>query len=97
VDALLPVLVPAIVSLIVVGAGYLANRRLGIAPGQQQLVITLRGLVDAQGERIDMMAKEFGECKTRLERIETLKEDLEQEVDDLRTELRSLRRAPRRT
>ena len=85
------IVVPGIVSLVVMGAGYFANRRLGIAPGQQILVKTLQDTVTIMGQKMDVLAEDFKTCKVRLEVLELEKRELDQTVDDLRSDIRKLR------
>lgn len=86
-DLLTNVLVPAAVSLVVIGGGYVANRRLGIATGQQSLVKTLQDNVSALKDENSRIKAEMAACKTRLEDLESVVEDLKAENFDLRTEL----------
>lgn len=86
-DILIQAIVPGIVSLIVVGGGYLANRRLGISSGQKTLVETLTANVSALQARDAIREQEFKACKTRLEHVEADNADLKAEVFELRTDL----------
>ena len=88
-DLLVQALVPAIVSLVVIGGGYLANRRLGISAGQKTLVETLQSEVEALQVRDTRRGLEFNECKRRLESVEESERRLKQEVFDLRTQLQA--------
>ena len=85
------IVVPGIVSLVVMGAGYFANRRLGIAPGQQILVKTLQDTVTIMGQNMDVQEEDFKTCKVRLEVLELEKRELDETVDDLRSDIRKLR------
>ena len=75
------------VSLTVVFAGYLANRKLGISSGQRTLVETLQSTVTAQNNEITRMRVEFDGCKARLNDVEAVVAHLRQENFDLRTDL----------
>lgn len=75
------------VPLVIVGAGYAANRRLGISTGQKTLVETLQSNVAALQERDAIREREFKACKLRLEHVEADNADLKQEVFELRTDL----------
>lgn len=93
---LIQAVVPAVVSLIVIGGGYLANRKLGISSGQKTLVETLQAEVEALQNRDRRRDGEFQECKTRLEHVERSNDDLRDEVFSLRTELQKMKRPPTR-
>lgn len=84
---LLNVVVPGVVSLIVIGGGYLANRKLGIASGQQVLVTTLKGEVQVYEAKVNRLEAEFVGCKARLEDLEAVVENLKAENFELRTDL----------
>ena len=75
------------VSLTVVAAGYLANRKLGISSGQQSLVATLQGEVSALKDRDVRREAEFQGCKVRLAHVEQIVEDQKAEIFQLRTDL----------
>ena len=92
---LVQAIVPAIVSLIVIGGGFLANRRLGISTGQQTLVQTLQSEVAALQDRDTRREREFRECKERLEHVERANADLKDEVFELRTQLQRMTVRPK--
>ena len=89
-DLITTILVPAVVSLIVIGAGAWSNRKLGIGSGQRTLVTTLQGEVAALKARDERREREFDACKERLEHVEQSNDDLRGEVFQLRTQLTTL-------
>jgi ribosomal protein L29 len=89
-DILIQAVVPGIVSLIVVGGGYWANRKLGISSGQKTLVETLQGEVVAYENKVNRLEVEFQACKSRLEDVEAVNADLKSEVFELRTQLQTM-------
>jgi FtsZ-binding cell division protein ZapB len=91
------ILVTGGVPLLIVAGGYFANRRLGISSGQKTLVETLQGEVAALKERDKRREDEFQGCKSRLEHVEQVNEDLKDEVFKLRTELTKLVMQQRRS
>ena len=78
------------IPLIIVGAGYLANRKLGIASGQRTLVEVLQGEVAALQSRDKRREDEFKECKGRLFAVEESERRLKAEVFELRTAYQNL-------
>jgi chromosome segregation ATPase len=89
-DILIQAVVPGIVSLIVVGGGYWANRKLGISSGQKTLVETLQGEIVAYEGKVNRLEVEFVACKSRLEDVEAVNADLKSEVFELRTQLQTM-------
>ena len=83
----LSLIVPALVALVVTGAGFLANRKLGIAPAQQSLVKTLQDTVVAMKDSVATMTTEFTGCKTRLAAVELHNDELKQDLFELRLTL----------
>lgn len=81
------ILIPAAVGLVVAGAGYWANRKLGIAPAQQALVKTLQDTVDAMKDNVEVMTTEFQGCKVRLVAVEAHNEELKQDLFQLRLKI----------
>lgn len=88
------------IPLVIVGAGYFANRKLGIASGQRTLVEVLQGEVEALQTRDKRRQDEFSECKGRLMAVEESERRLKAEVFQLRTDLTAallrMDRKPRR-
>ena len=94
-----PWAVAAIVSIAataVAGVGtygaYRANRSLGLAPGQQRLVRTLKDTVEAQGERLELVEREKDECKQELAKASFSIKGLWDANDELKREIHSLHR-----
>lgn len=83
--------IPAVVSLVVVAGGYLANRRLGIAGGQQILVSTLKDSVKALTDKVGLLEAEQAACKKRLADVEQSEYELTLKADKLISEINRLR------
>lgn len=67
-------------------------RRLGLGPVQAEYVALLRGMNDVAQKRIADLELQAGKDKDEITRLRTRVGDLEQTVDDLRAEMRELRK-----
>lgn len=86
---------PFVPPALAVGAGIFslwAARKLGLGPVQAEYVSLLRGMNDVQQKRIADLELQAGRDKDEIARLRERIGDLEQTVDDLRADLRELRK-----